>query len=195
MENTSPAPVSAPASNANHPKFVKWAVVLGIVVVLNLFFTVARTIILPAPDYATFCPQSQSVNPNDAATCDKQGGVWTDTSMGAVPTDSKVTAPKAEPLGYCDMYAKCQAPYNAAQTHYQLYGFIFMVVLGVLSIIIGLLPVGASIVSAGLSYGGVVALIIGAMGYWNEAGDWLKLGITFIALVALLYIGWKRFKD
>ena len=70
-----------------------------------------------------------------------------------------------------------------------------LVGLGVVSLVIGVFPLGSSIVSGGLSYGGVLAMVIGSAQYWNQAGNWLRLLISFIALVALLYIGFKRFRD
>jgi len=33
-------------------KFVRWAVVLGIIVVLNIFFVVVRSLVLPEPQFA-----------------------------------------------------------------------------------------------------------------------------------------------
>jgi hypothetical protein len=77
----------------------------------------------------------------------------------------------------------------------QMRVFVVMVGFGVLSIVVGVLPLGSSIVSTGLSYGGVLALIIGSAQYWSEAGNWLRLAIAAIALAALIYIGLRRFRD
>ena len=67
--------------------------------------------------------------------------------------------------------------------------------LGILAIIIGVLPLGSSIVSAGLSYGGVLSFVIASAQYWGTAGNWVRLVISVIALAVLLFIGFKRFKD
>ena len=67
--------------------------------------------------------------------------------------------------------------------------------MGILSIIVGVLPLGSSIVSTGLSYGGVLAFVIAAAQYWHDAATWLQLLISVIALGALIYVGIKRFKD
>lgn len=188
METTAPAPV---ASKPNHPKFVRWAVVLGIIVVLNIFFVVVRSLVLPAPQFDDYCPAAaHSTYAADAPSCDAQGGIWTETG----PVGSDKTNPNA-PAGYCDFYAKCQPVYDAAMAKYDMYAFSLMVVLGLISIVAGIILTGSSIVSSGLSYGGVLSLIIGSAMYWNEAGNWLRLVISAIALVALLYIGWKRFRD
>jgi hypothetical protein len=76
-----------------------------------------------------------------------------------------------------------------------MYSFSLMVAAGVVALLIGLIPIGSSIVSSGLSYGGVLALVIAATSYWGEAGNLLKLSISATALLVLLYIGAKRFRD
>lgn len=174
----------------NHPKFVRWAVMLGIVIALNLFFFAARALILPEPSFEDYCPtRLQPAATEDA--CVAQEGVWV-----ATPDNAQVTAVmKPSPEGYCDLYQKCQPLYDEAQKEYQMYAFAIMLGLGILSIIVGVLPIGSSIVSTGLSYGGVLALIVAAFGYWDQAGNMLRLLMSVIALGALLYIGIKRFKD
>lgn len=182
METTNPA----------HPKFVRWAIVLGIVIVLNIVFVVLRAVIFPAPQMADFCPMiNQPQTAQNAAQCDTQGGVWTDYGPVA---PQPATTPKA-PNGYCDFYAKCQPIFDAANSKYQLYAFSLTITLGLIAVVAGVFPLGSSIVSSGLSYGGVVAFIVGSASYWDEAGNWIRLVISLIALVALLYIGYKRFKD
>jgi len=175
-------------AHTSSPKFVRWAVMLGIVIALNLFFFVANSLIFPAPKYEDFCPLANHPSPVSESACTEAGGIW-----NPVPTDG-ATAVKA-PSGFCDLTSKCQKPYEDAMQQRQMKTFVLFVGLGVLSIIVGVLPLGSSIVSTGLSYGGVLALIIGAAQYWSEAGSWLKLAIAGIALVALIYIGIRRFKD
>lgn len=180
---------SAPTSQT--PKFVRWALLIGIVVILNIFFSVVLALAYPAPVYENYCPQ-QNITPTTSAACDAQGGVW-NAYTPAPPPATDVAYPKT--TGYCDMYAKCQKPYQAAQEQHALYAFIIMVSLGVIALILGFIQMGSSIVSSGLSYGGVVALIIGSAQYWGTAGNWIRLAISTAGLLALLYIGWRRFKD
>jgi len=160
---------------------------LGIVVALNIFFFVANSLVFPQVKYEDFCPANQP-SPVSADACTTAGGAWNPVS------DENATAPKA-PDGYCDMTSKCQTPYEKASEQRQMKVFVLMVALGVVSIVVGVLPLGSSIVSTGLSYGGVLALIVGAAQYWSEAGNLLKLGISGLALIALIYIGIRRFRD
>jgi hypothetical protein len=185
------------------PKFVRWAVMLGIIVALNILFIVIRGLAFPEPQYNDFCPANPAPAPTTQAACTTAGGAWTGVNgpVAQVSEPTKIqnggtiaTAPEI-PAGYCDMTVKCNASYQAAENQYQLHGFILLIALGVLAIIIGVLPLGSSIVSTGLSYGGVLAFVIGSAQYWGNAGNWLRLGISVIALGALIYIGLKRFRD
>lgn len=176
-------------TTTTHPKFVRWALLIGIVVILNIFFSVVLALAYPAPEYEAYCP-AKTIVPTDAPTCDAQGGVWNEYSP--VPAYD-TTSPK--PAGYCDMYAKCQKPYQEARDQHALYAFALTVILGVIALIVGFMPIGSSIVSSGLSYGGVLALIIASVQYWGTAGNWIRLTIVSIGLIALLYIGWRRFRD
>lgn len=172
------------------PKFVRWAVLLGIVVALNLFFFALRSMVLPEPQYDDYCPTTVAPAATEEA-CVLQDGVWVPT-----PNDDRVTAvTKPNAAGYCDLYQKCQPLYDRAYEEYQMYAFVIIVSLGILSLIAGVLPIGSSIVSSGLSYGGVLTLIIAAASYWSDAGELLRLTMSVIALGALLYIGIRRFKD
>ncbi len=170
-----------------HPKFVRWAVMLGIVIALNIFFFVARSLVLPEPLFENYCP-TRAVQPMTEEACMKQDGVWVGTPEAQLDV-------KTAPAGYCDLFQKCQPLYDEAHKQFAMYSFVVMIGLGILSIIIGVLPIGSSIVSTGLSYGGVLALLVASIGYWGEAGNLLKLGMSFVALVALIYIGIRRFKD
>lgn len=174
-----------------HPKFVRWALMIGIVVILNIFFSVVLALAYPAPKYEDFCPAQLKVSPTDAPTCDAEGGVWTEYS----PALERVDPSSPKTTGYCDMYAKCQKPFQAANDQHALYAFVLTVGLGILALVAGLMPIGSSIVSSGLSYGGVLAFVIGSAEYWGTAGNWIRLGIATVGLVALLYIGWRRFRD
>ena len=176
---------------AKRPRFVRWALMLGIVIILNVFFSVLIALALPAPVYEHYCPTPNAPTVTDAATCDAQGGTWTEYPLAPAPD----SAAKPATTGYCDLYAKCQAPYQAASDRHALYAFIAWIVLGVFALIAGVIPTGSSIVSTGLSYGGVLALVIGSISYWGTAGNWLRLVIAAIGLCVLLYLGWKYFRD
>lgn len=184
MDTTTPA----------HPRFVRWAIVLGIVIVLNVFFAVLVSLVLPEPKFENFCPTTQVVQSYDTQeSCTAIGGQWT---ANMVPAQSvKPVQLDTQPAGYCDAQYTCRQAYTTAGETHARDAFIAYVILGIVALIIGILPLGSSIVSSGLSYGGVVALVIGSAEYWGTAGKWIRLAISLAALIALLYIALKRFPD
>lgn len=188
MEQTAVTPPQRPS------KFVRWAFVLGIVILLNTFFTVVASLALPMPQYSNYClVQTGTSGPpatplTNAATCDAQGGMWTEYAA-LIPSGS------TNPSGYCDLQAKCTKPYQAALSQHTLYTFVLIIALGILSLIAGLMPTGSSIISSGLSYGGILALIVGSTSYWGVAGNWVRLLIAAGGLIVLLYVSWHRFHD
>ena len=174
------------------PRVIRWALALGIAIVLNVLFFSIASLALPAPQYDQYCPVNTGPVPQSQAACDATGGTWTANPVGPAPASLKVTP---ESTGYCDLYSKCQRPYQDAVSQHALYAFVLMVVLGIGALATGLMPLGSSAIASGLSCGGALALVIGSISYWSNAGGWIRLTIAATGLVALLYIGWQRFQD
>jgi hypothetical protein len=160
------------------PRFVRWAVMLGIVIVLNVFFMVIRSLLFVEPQYNDFCPATPEPAPMTQQACTSAKGTWS-----------------GDTTGYCDTTSKCSDAYEAAESQYAIKAFAVLVGLGLVAIILGVIPFGSSIVSTGLSYGGVLSFVIASAQYWGDAGNWVRLVISVIALAVLIYIGFKRFKD
>jgi hypothetical protein len=175
---------------------LKWALTIGIIIVLNLFFAVAIDTLMPQPKYETFCPQQQ-VQPSysDQTSCVAAGGQWNPATPAL--QDIKVAPTKpVSPQGYCNPDYICGQKYSDAQNGYARNIFIILIVLGALSLLVGVFLVRISpAVSAGLSYGGVLSFIIASARYWSAAGDFIRLGIVAVALVALVGIGINKFKE
>jgi hypothetical protein len=184
-------------AHPSQPKFVRWAVVLAIIIVLNILFVVIRTMTFPAPQYSDFCTPAlvDRPMPETQDACVSAGGHWNGFNSAPAPASVSTGVKVTLPTGYCDLTRDCQAKFDTAQKAYGQKAFALMTVLGVIAIVVGILPLGSSIVSSGLSYGGVVSLIIGSGQYWSEAGNWLRLVIALIALAILIFIGLKRFRD
>jgi hypothetical protein len=173
-----------------HPKFVRWALMLGIVIILNIFFVELVQLVLPSPQYDAYCPTSQVVGSYDTQdACLAVGGQWT-----ANPPQPTVNGVKPA-SGYCDPQYTCRNQYQQASDLHARNAFIAFVVFGVIALVAGVVPIGSSIVSSGLSYGGVLALIIGSAQYWGNAAIWIRFLIALVGLAALLYIGWRQFRD
>ncbi len=172
--------------------FVKWAVILGIVVVLNLFFNYALSLVYSAPKWEEYMPQAQVIEPiTTKSDCLAVGGQWTDpdTRYENVAPSGIKTAPA---VGYCDPNFTKQKEFSDAQKSYERNVFLILTVLGVLSLVFGSV-LSNIILSTGFSWGGVLSLVVASMRYWNDADNILKVFILAVALGALMWIAVKKF--
>jgi hypothetical protein len=188
-----------------HSKALKWSLIIGITIVLNLFFNYTISLIYPAPDYSAFCPTSQVDNPPETKdSCIAVGGQWTENTFPEIQTvpatatsdtSETVTSKQITVSGSCDATYSCSQKFDTANDSYERTVFVSLVVLGIISILLGLLLRIPDPVTVGLSLGGVLSLIIASMRYWSEAGNFLKVVILFAALIALIWVGVKKFQD
>ncbi|MEK7186814.1 MAG: hypothetical protein AAB690_00900 [Patescibacteria group bacterium] len=176
----------------NQSKVLKWSVIIGIIVVLNLFFNYTLSLIYPAPEYEDFCPQSQIVTvPNTQDECVSKGGQWTDNAYYGKPR----MVGEEMPAGYCDLQYSCRQAFEDATGPYNKNVFIVLVVLGALAVLVGNLLKGNEVISNGLALGGVLSFIIASMRYWSSADDLFRVIILAIALGLLIWIAWKKFSE
>lgn len=148
------------------PKLLKWALVFGIVIVLNLFFNYAISLLYKEPDYNTYV--ARQIMP--------------------IAPSSDLAKQEAEQ----QKFQQEQDAYNKAREVYNRNVFIILVVLGVASIILGAF-LWNEILVLGLSWGGVLSLIISSMRYWTDADNLVKVLILLLALGALIWIAIKKF--
>lgn len=166
--------------NNKQSTILKWSLIIGIIIVLNLFFNYAITLVYPAPDLGDI------YNTRTLEQCTEIGGEW-------IQNPKRVNPEFVEPLedGYCNT----KDVIDAVRNPYQRNVFIVLVVLGAVSIVAGVALAVYPAVAVGLSYGGVLSLIIASMRYWSSANDVFRLLILAIALGALIWVGIKKFKD
>jgi len=170
---------------------LKWILVIGIVVVLNLFFNFAIKLVYDSPDFEVFCPvEKVNISPTDQESCVESGGSWTDQGVVRDPY-----APAKEVTGWCDTTFTCRAEYENVRDLYQRNVFVVLVILGIVSIVTGIFTAQVSSVSLGLSLGGVLSLIIGSIRYWSSMDDYLRVIVLGIALIALIWLGVKKLRD
>ena len=184
MENSSTTP-------KKHAGFGKWALVVAIVIVLNLFFNYAISLVYKEPSYTAYVPTSQVIQPiSDENDCLAVGGQWM-----AVPAPQSVTDGKnISVLGSCDPNYTKEQQYQAAQTAYSRNVFIILVILGVASLVLGAV-MGSAVLAISFSWGGVLSLLIAAMRYWSDASGFVKLVVLAAALSALIWVAVKKMGD
>ena len=169
----------------------RWSVILGIVIVLNLFFNYALSLVYERPPYETFCPQPQVVNvPDNQEACLSEGGQWTTGYYGKF-TPIGVE----EPRGYCDLQYTCRQEFEKANSTYNRNVFMVLVVLGALSVAIGNFFSANVVISNGLALGGVLSFIVASVRYWGSANDLFRVIILAISLGLLFWVAWKKFND
>lgn len=175
-------------------RILKWAVALGIVIVLNLFVQNLVNIKYPNPQYENFCKQEQlTVVPQEQTACISGGGAWTENPDYSVVPTKPILAGEVRTKGYCDTSFTCRKQFEDANNQYRRNIFLGRVIFGVLAIIGAFFVTAeAEAVSLGLSLGGVLSFVIGTIGYWSDLSDVLRVVVLGIALVALIYLGIKK---
>jgi hypothetical protein len=170
-------------------KILKWALILSIVIVANLFFNYSLSLVLNSPDHETFCPfEKTSAVIQDEKSCTEQEGIWQ-----PAPKPS-TTAFQNEP-GYCDLYSKCNNRFEESNKIYEQKVFIALVVIGVLVLIASFFMQSNTVLASAFALTAVLDLVVASMRYWRYSDELLKVGILFIALVALIYLAIKKFKE
>lgn len=175
------------------PKIFKWALIIGIVVVLNLFFNYAVSLFYKEPDYNDYFRQSQVVEPiTTKEACLQVGGQWTENPTYYKGEQAPVPVSSPQITSYCNPDFTKQQEFSDAQKVYQRTIFIILVILGVLSLVAGAF-ITNEIVTLGLSWGGVLSLVIASMRYWSSADNLIRVLILGFALVVLIWLAIKKF--
>jgi hypothetical protein len=187
------APLTSQKKKSN---IIKWALIIGIAIVVNLFITYLVDVIYNAPEFTTFCPERQVNRAIESeAACLEVGGQWNENvnmKSGEFPQEAVVVPLSSS---YCDVNYTCSKQFEDAMKVYNRNVFVVFVTLGILLLIGSVYLAGSEAVSLGLSFGGVLALVIGSVRYWSDMDDILRVVILGLALVGLIYVAWKQFRD
>jgi hypothetical protein len=162
----------------------KIALSLGLVILVNVFYFSGIQTYSQGPRYEDFfTPQNANVNYEEGA-CEEYGGTWVKAQAGAP--------------AWCDAQAVYTAQQNAwetAQKAHQKTVFLISLPLGIFTLVLGLFAPLPMAVSSGLMYGGLLTSIIGTLGYWGQMEDYLRFTVSGLALLFLLLLGIRKFKD
>ncbi len=184
-----------------HINFKKIILVLGIIIVLNLFFNYGIKTFYNEPKYDNYCPQElQSKQYNTKEDCENVGGMWQERTNVTYEQDLSMPAPVPVPskeaiASWCDSQYTCRKDFESVYDLYKRNVFIIWVIVGVVSLILGFSIAASEAVSLGLSFGGLVSLIVGTIGYWSAMNDYLRFIILGIALAILVWIGIKKMRN
>jgi hypothetical protein len=182
----------------NNKNILKWALIIGIIIVLNLFFHFSTKLLYKPVKFDDFCQTKQvNIQPGTKEDCLKEGGAWNEGPAGKpVPAniDAEGRVIPANINAYCDINFTCQKDFETANNLYRRNIFIILIILGLLSLGLGFALSTNEVISIGLSYGGILSFIIASIQYWSAMDDYLRVIILGLALIVLIYLGYKKFK-
>lgn len=184
------------ATKKRHPLF-KWILVVGIALVANLFLNYALDAFYPSPKYETFCPQKQvqeAVLTKEA--CLGKGGQWSENVVSKYGTPFPTPVGSSpEIVGSCNENYTCDIGFRDAMKMYNRNVFIVLVLAGTAMLIGSIFASAVEAVALGFSFAGVLSLIIGTIRYWESMDERLRVVVLGFALVSLVWIGIKKFRD
>lgn len=179
--------------------FKKVGIVLGIIIVLNLFMNFGIATFYDSPEYDKFCSAESRARLNDTKElCETNQGLWYEDNGGMtrdvkLPTPAILNGEKVS-FGWCDVDYKCRQNFEDANDLYKRNVFITLVALGFVLLVTGFFITSQSILSVSFTYGGLLSVIIGTIRFWSEMDDYLRFIILGIALAVLILIAIKKFK-
>ena len=89
---------------------------------------------------------------------------------------------------------KCYKEFSPLENKYKRNVFIILSILGVLSVIIGLLLKTVPAVYLGLMLGGIINILEGIIRYWSQMNEYFRFIILGVLLVILIWISYKKLK-
>ena len=171
-------------------KFKQIALAIGIVILLNIFFNYGIFTFYKSPEYTQFCPETlYSKNIQTEKECTDAGGLW---HYSGPEVQKAATATGAVIMGYCDITYTCNKEYTAVREIYDRNVFIVLTILGIITLILGLTVISVDAVANGFLFGGILSILVGVIRYWSAMDDYLRFIISGIALVLLIWVGYKK---
>ena len=180
-------------------KFLKWTLGVGITLLLSLFYIVSTQLVLDKPEYDDFCENPQvRIVPQTQDECVAIGGQWTEDQFlqKGYPREAPPRVPsiELETRGYCNEDFTCREEYSVARIDYESNFFVTLVVLGTLTLIASFMIRSIAVVAPAISSAGVLTLFIASVRYWSEMNEYLRVAVLAVALIALIWVGVKKFK-
>lgn len=191
MESSAQAVVSG--GKKPHSAIIKWAFIIGITIVTNLFLVYLVDVFYDTPDYLTFCPDKQVNRAIESeSACVDIGGQWNESAPVKTMTPESVMPVSGN---YCNTTYACQKQYEEAMKVYNRNVFVVFVIVGILLLLGSVSFAGSEVLSLAFSFGGVLAFLIGATRYWSDMDDIVRVLILGVALASLIFMAWKKFRE
>lgn len=162
---------------------------VAIAIIFVMFVGFAIESFYSSPKYDDFCDEIKTAEFIDnTERCEEVGGKWVnydDERPVPVKIDGEIVT------GYCDRDFECREDYETSREVYNRNVFFVSLIIGIITIIIAVL-LSLESVSAGFMAGGVLLIIYGTIRYWGALSDVLRTLMLGLALVVLVWIGYKK---
>ena len=171
------------AKKGNTAKTVILSIAIALISVF--FFIYAIQTIYPGPEREDFCEERLTFKAIETAQeCETNGGEWIE-----YPDRGELKA-----TGWCNVDFKCNEEYHEARDPYERNVFFVNLVIGIVLIVLGIF-LALPAVSSGLMGGGVIMLIYGTIRNWGNLSDILRTIFLGIALIVLIWLGYRKLSD
>jgi len=162
-------------------KVVIFSVAIAFVSVF--FFAYAIQAVYPAPQYDDVCDRGivQKAIVTEVG-CLEAGGRWTENERDSLNMDI---------WGWCDADYTCNEEYQEARKLYERNVFFANLGIGIVLFVVAFF-LGLEAVSSGLMGGAVMLIVYGSMRYWGELSDVWRTLMLGVALVVLIWLGYKK---
>jgi hypothetical protein len=176
----------------------KWALAIGIAIVLAMFVNYGIQTFYKAPKYEDYCRyyMGSVVEPAKygAVNCttmvaDESFSRNCSDSKGYIDWERDANGCAVKP--FCNT---CQRDWDKVQNDYNKNVFIVLVILGALSIVGGIL-LKVDSVAIGFLIGGILNIIIGTIRYWSGLQDVGRFLILGAVLALFVWVGIKKVRD
>jgi hypothetical protein len=173
-------------------KIFKWALILAIIIVSNLFFNYSLSLIFNGPEFDEYCSfEKTSQVIEDREKCEAEEGIWNPGQKISVPMNEKA---QIIDQGSCDLYSKCQNKFQEAEKIYEKKVFVALIIIGSIILVASAFIKSNPVLNTAFPLIAVLDLIIASIRYWRYSDELLKVSILFIALLVLIYLAVKKFK-
>jgi hypothetical protein len=160
---------------------------VALAIVANLFVYYAFSFVEESPKYEEFCTMDAGPMPTTEEACVAREGVWQ-------PTPEAKIEGQNGPAGYCDLTRECSEDFREAREGYTSKLFVVFLIAGVILLALSRLNGVTRVLAYGLSYGGVLSIIISGVNAWSGAGELFRLFLLAVALGVLVWVGLKKFE-
>lgn len=175
----------------------KLAMILGITILLPLFFGLFMDALYREPTYDMYCneskfsvPYPQPAKPEINCTysygpeqqqCERSGGI----------SRMKYDINGCSSYDWCDY---CSKDYTAARSVYNRNLFLILAPLGLIVVILGIY-LTVDYLGAGMMMGGLITMFYATVRYFSDMSKMLRALVILVELLIIMWIGYKKIDD